>query len=247
MDFAGKTVLITGASKGIGKQIAISFAEKNANVVLNASRMSDYFTELVDYFEKQQFSYTVVIGNVADIEDVKKMFEKAAEVFGCVDILVNNAGITSDNLLMRMSEDEFDRVININLKGTFNCTKTAIRPMMKKRWGRIINISSVVGVIGNAGQANYAASKAGIIGFSKSVAKEIGKKNVTCNVVAPGFIVSDMTDALSDDIKNKYLQGIPAGRFGETMDVAKAVMFLASEYADYVTGQVINIDGGLVM
>jgi len=247
MDFKGKTVLVTGASKGIGKEIAISFAKAQANVVLNASRMSVYFEDVINYFKENKFSYTVAIGNVANVEDVKNIFEKAKETFGNVDILVNNAGITKDMLLMKMTEEEFDKVIDVNLKGTFNCTKQAIRPMMRKKWGRIINISSVIGLIGNPGQANYAASKAGIIGFTKSVAKEIGKKGITCNAIAPGFIVSDMTQSLSDELKNKYLQGVPVGRFGEAIDVANAVMFLASEYAEYITGQVINVDGGLVM
>jgi len=247
MNFKGKTVLITGASKGIGKEIAISFAKAQANVVLNASRMSPYFEEVINYFKENEFSYTVAVGNVANVDDVKKIFEKATDTFGNVDILVNNAGITKDMLLMKMTEEEFDKVIDINLKGTFNCTKQAIRPMMRKKWGRIINISSVIGLIGNPGQANYAASKAGIIGFTKSVAKEIGKKGITCNAIAPGFIVSDMTQSLSDELKEKYLQGVPVGRFGEAIDVANTVMFLASEYAEYITGQVINVDGGLVM
>jgi len=247
MDFKGKTVLVTGASKGIGREIAISFAKSQANVVLNASRMSTYFEDVINYFNENKFSYTVAIGNVANVDDVKNIFEKAKETFGNVDILVNNAGITKDMLLMKMTEEEFDKVIDVNLKGTFNCTKQAIRPMMRKKWGRIINISSIIGLIGNPGQANYAASKAGIIGFTKSVAKEIGKKGITCNAIAPGFIVSDMTQSLSDELKSKYLQGVPVGRFGEAIDVANAVMFLASEYAEYITGQVINVDGGLVM
>jgi len=175
------------------------------------------------------------------------MFTYVTEKFGKVDILVNNAGITRDMLLMKMTEDEWDSVLDINLKGVFNCSKAAIRPMMKNRWGRIINISSIVGLIGNPGQANYAASKAGMIGFSKSVAKEVGKKGITCNVVAPGFIKSDMTAALSDELKAKYLEGIPVNRFGQAADVAKAVIFLAGDDSSFITGQVINVDGGMVM
>ncbi len=247
MNFDNKTVLVTGASKGIGKAIALAFAKDGANVVLNASRKSPYFDELIAKFDEQGYSYVVAIGNVANQDDVANIFTIASETFGQVDILINNAGITKDMLLMRMTEDQFDQVIDINLKGTFLCTKQAIRPMMKKRWGRIINISSIIGLIGNPGQANYAASKAGIIGFSKSVAKEIGKKGITCNVVAPGFIVSDMTNGLSEELKTSYLGNIPAGRFGEVTDVAKAVLFLASDQAEYITGQVLNIDGGLVM
>ena len=247
MNFKGKNILVTGASKGIGKEIAISFAKKEANVILNASRMSEYLKELTEYFDLNNFSYIVAIGDVSNSDDVKNVFNIAREKFGNIDILVNNAGITKDTLLMRMSEDDFDKVLSINLKGTFNCTKEAIRTMIKNKYGRIINISSVVGIIGNAGQANYAASKAGIIGFSKSIAKEVGRKGVTCNVVAPGFIKSDMTELLNEKIKEQYLLNIPSKRFGTTKDVANAVMFLASEYAEYITGQVINVDGGLVM
>lgn len=247
MDFSQKTVLVTGASRGIGREIAIAFAKANANVVLNASRMSEYFRELIDLFDENRYSYEVAIGDVSKSEDVKRIFEAAILKFNRVDILVNNAGITRDNLLMKMTDDEWNSVIDINLKGTFNCTKEAIRPMMKNRWGRIINISSVIGLIGNPGQSNYAASKAGIIGFTKAMAKEVGKKGITCNAVAPGFIISDMTEALNEDLKEKYLLSIPLGRFGTTLDVANTVMFLASDIADYITGQVINIDGGLVM
>ncbi len=247
MDFKGKTVLVTGASRGIGKHIAETFALLGANVVLNASRESDYFKAVLDDFNKAGYSITGYACDVSDSEAVKGMFDYTKEKFGRVDILVNNAGITRDMLLMKMTEDEWDSVLDINLKGVFNCTKAAIRPMMKNRWGRIINISSIIGLIGNPGQANYAASKAGMIGFSKSVAKEVGKKGITCNVVAPGFIESDMTAALSDDLKAKYLEGIPVNRFGQAADVAKAVVFLAGDDSSFITGQVINVDGGMVM
>jgi 3-oxoacyl-[acyl-carrier protein] reductase len=247
MDFKGKNVLVTGASRGIGKRIAEAFAHAGANVLLNASRESNHFTATLDEFNKAGYSCTGYACDVSDPEAVKGMFSFAKEKFGQVDILINNAGITRDMLLMKMTEEEWDSVLDINLKGIFNCTKACIRPMMKKRWGRIINISSVVGLIGNPGQANYAASKAGMIGFSKSVAKEVGKKGITCNVVAPGFIESDMTDLLSDDLKAKYMGGIPVNRFGRASDVAKAVLFLAGEDSSYITGQVINVDGGMVM
>jgi 3-oxoacyl-[acyl-carrier protein] reductase len=247
MDFKDKNVLVTGASRGIGKRIAEAFARAGANVLLNASRESEHFTATLDEFIKAGYKCAGYACDVSDPEAVKGMIEYANEKYGQVDILVNNAGITRDMLLMKMTEEQWDRVIDINLKGVFNCTKACIRPMMKKRWGRIINISSVVGLIGNPGQANYAASKAGMIGFSKSVAKEVGKKGITCNVVAPGFIESDMTDSLSDDLKAKYMEGIPVNRFGQASDVAKAVLFLASGDSSYITGQVINVDGGMVM
>ncbi len=247
MDFKGKNVLVTGASRGIGKHIAEAFALLGANVLLNASRESDNFKAVLDDFNKAGYSSAGYACDVSDSETVKSMFNYVSEKFGKVDILVNNAGITRDMLLMKMTEDEWDSVLDINLKGVFNCSKAAIRPMMKNRWGRIINISSIIGLIGNPGQANYAASKAGMIGFSKSVAKEVGKKGITCNVVAPGFIKSDMTAALSDELKAKYLEGIPVNRFGQAADVAKAVIFLAGDDSSFITGQVINVDGGMVM
>lgn len=247
MGLNGKTVLVTGASRGIGKCIAEAFARKGANVLLNASRESDYFSAVLDEFNKAGYSCAGYACDVSDPEAVKGMFEYVTKKFGAVDILVNNAGVTRDMLLMKMTEEEWDTVMNVNLKGVFNCTKACIRPMMKKRSGRIINISSVVGLIGNPGQANYAASKAGMIGFSKSIAKEVGKRGITCNVVAPGFIKSDMTEALSDEIKAKYLENIPLNRFGDTTDVAETVLFLASEKSSFITGQVINVDGGMVM
>lgn len=247
MNFKDKNVLVTGASRGIGKQIAETFAQLGANVILNASRESDYFEAVLDEFNKAGYSCEGYACDVSDIEAVKGMFSQITEKYGKIDILVNNAGITRDMLLMKMTEEQWDSVLDINLKGVFNCTKAAIRPMMKGRWGRIINISSIIGLIGNPGQANYAASKAGMIGFSKSVAKEIGKKGITCNVVAPGFIESDMTAALSEELKVKYLEGIPVNRFGQAEDVAKAVIFLAGDDSSFITGQVINVDGGMVM
>lgn len=247
MDFKGKNVLVTGASRGIGKRIAETFALAGANVLLNASRESDHFSATLDEFKEAGYSCAGYACDVSDPEAVGGMVKYAAEKFGTIDILINNAGVTRDMLLMKMTEDEWDSVLNINLKGVFNCTKACIRPMMKKKWGRIINISSIIGLIGNPGQANYAASKAGMIGFSKSVAKEVGKKGITCNVVAPGFIESDMTAALSDDLKAKYLEGIPVNRFGQATDVAKAVLFLAGDDSSFISGQVLNVDGGMVM
>lgn len=244
MGLKGKTVLVTGSSRGIGKCIAKAFAESGSKVILNASRESEHFSKVLAEFKAAGYTCEGYACDVSDSTAVKDMFGFAKETFGSVEILVNNAGITKDNLLMRMTEEEWDNVIDVNLKGVFNCTKECIRPMIKKRWGRIISISSIIGTMGNAGQANYAASKAGIIGFSKSVAKEMGKKGVTCNVITPGFIESDMTTSLSDELKAKYLKEIPVNRFGKTEDIANAVIFLASEKASFITGQVINVDGG---
>lgn len=247
MNFKGKTVLVTGASKGIGKQIAFEFAKKGARVAVNASKQSEYLTSFLMELKTAGYEAQAFVCDVSKSEQVSKMYSRIKEAFGEVDILVNNAGITRDMLLMRMSEQDWDSVIDVNLKGVFNCTKSGVRAMMKKRWGRIINISSVVGLTGNPGQANYAASKAGVIGFSKTVAKEIGKRGITCNIIAPGFIHSDMTDALDSDIKASYIEKIPVSRAGTAEDVAGVVLFLASDAAAYITGQVINVDGGMVM
>ncbi len=247
MKFKDKNVLVTGASRGIGKRIAEAFALEGANVLLNASRESGHFSATIDEFNKAGYSCAGYACDVSDPAAVRGMMEYATDKFGTIDILVNNAGVTRDMLLMKMTEDEWDTVLRINLKGVFNCTKACIRPMMKKKWGRIINISSVVGLIGNPGQANYAASKAGMIGFSKAVAKEVGRKGITCNAVAPGFIESDMTAALGDELRTKYLEGIPVNRFGQASDVAKAVLFLAGDDSSYISGQVLNVDGGMVM
>jgi len=247
MKISEMNVLVTGASRGIGKRIAEAFALSGANVVLNASRESDYFSETMKEFEERGFSVMACACDVSDQEAVMNMQKDIKEKFGSIHVLVNNAGITRDMLLMRMSEEQWDSVIDINLKGAFNCTKAFIRPMMKQGFGRIINISSVVGLTGNPGQVNYAASKAGMIGMTKAVAKETGKKGVTCNAVAPGFIESDMTDVLPEEIKAEYLKNIAVGRFGIAEDVAHAVLFLADEKSSFITGQVITVDGGMVM
>jgi 3-oxoacyl-[acyl-carrier protein] reductase len=216
-------------------------------LAVNASHESGYLKDFISQLRKESCEAQSFVCDVSDPEQVDGMIASISEKYGDVEILVNNAGIIRDNLLMRMSEKEWDDVINVNLKGVFNCTKSCIRQMMKKRWGRMINISSVVGITGNAGQANYAASKAGMIGFSKAVAKEGGKRGVTCNVVAPGFIESEMTASLDKQIRDGYLEKIPAGRSGTAKDVADAVVFLAGDGAAYITGQVINVDGGMVM
>ena len=240
-----KVALITGGSRGIGKEIAKKFAEENYNLVIN------YISDNTDLEAlKEEFKMTKVLlikTDVANYESCENMVEEAIKEFGRIDVLVNNAGITKDTLLMRMKEEDFDRVIDINLKGTFNMTKAVTPYMMKQRNGKIVNISSVVGVIGNAGQSNYAASKAGIIGFTKSVARELASRNILANCVAPGFIKTDMTDVLSDAVKENIHSQIPLKKMGEAKEVAKAVYFLASEENTYITGQVLNVDGGMVM
>ena len=240
-----KVALVTGATRGIGKEIAKKFAEENYNLVIN------YISDNTDLEAlKEEFKMTKVLlikTDVANYESCENMVEEAIKEFGRIDVLVNNAGITKDTLLMRMKEEDFDRVIDINLKGTFNMTKAVTPYMMKQRNGKIVNISSVVGVIGNAGQSNYAASKAGIIGFTKSVARELASRNILANCVAPGFIKTDMTDVLSDAVKENIHSQIPLKKMGEAKEVAKAVYFLASEENTYITGQVLNVDGGMVM
>lgn len=242
-----KTAIVTGGARGIGRAIAIKLASLGANVVVNYSSKPEAAQEVVDIIEQNGGKAILFKADVRLNEEVEAMFNKTIEIFGSLDILVNNAGITKDNLLLRMSEKEFDDVIEINLKGTFNCIKNATKIMMKQRSGRIINISSVIGLIGNAGQANYAASKAGIIGLTKSVAKEFASRGVTVNAIAPGFIKTDMTDVLSDKVKEAILTQVPLGALGEPEDVANAVAFLASDSAKYITGQVLNVDGGMVM
>ena len=241
----GRVSIITGGARGIGKAIAMELADAGSDIVI-----FDVLDEGVDTareIEKKGRKAGFYKVDITDLDAVNSVVEKVLKEFGRIDILVNNAGITRDTLLMRMEESDFDLVIKVNLKGTFNCTKAVLKPMMKARWGRIINISSIIGLMGNAGQANYAASKAGIIGFTKSVAKELGKRNITVNAIAPGFIRTPMTEKLSDEVKESYFKLIPLGRFGEPEDVAKVVRFLASDDTGYITGQVIQVDGGLLM
>ena len=242
-----KVAFITGGTRGIGKQIAITLANEGYDIAINYRQENKELEETRNEIKKNNVKCLAVKGNIAKFEDTKSMATKIIEEFGKIDILVNNAGITKDNLLMRMKEEDFDKVINVNLKGTFNMTKNVISYMMKKRSGRIVNISSVVGVSGNSGQANYAASKAGIIGFTKSVAKELASRNILANAVAPGFIETDMTDVLSESVKESIYSQIPLKKMGKPEEVANAVYFLGSDENTYITGQVLNVDGGMIM
>lgn len=239
----GKTVLVTGAAKGIGKAIALAFAKQGCNIVLNyRSNVSD---DTIKEIEAYNVKCMPLQGDVSDFATAAEIVKKAKKEFGTVDVLVNNAGITKDMLLMRMSEEEFDSVIQTNLKGTFNMIRHVSSVMLKKRSGAIINMSSVVGVTGNAGQANYAASKAGVIGLTKATAKELAARGVTCNAIAPGFVETDMTAVLTDEQKSMMLEAIPLKRYGQVEDIANAAVFFAKN--TYITGQVLNVDGGMVM
>lgn len=244
---SGKTAIITGGSRGIGAEIARKFAADGAKVVVNYSGSQEKAEAVVADIEANGGTAIAVKANVADAESVKAMVDETMKTFGSVDILVNNAGITRDNLMMRMKDDEWDDVININLKGVFICTKAVTRQMMKQRSGRIVNIASIVGVMGNAGQANYVAAKAGVIGLTKTTARELASRGITANAVAPGFITTDMTEKLSEDVQKAMMGQIPLGRFGAPEDVAKAALFLASDDASYMTGQTLHLDGGMVM
>lgn len=247
MNFAGEVAFVTGASRGIGKAIALDLAAKGASVAVNYMGSQDKAQEVVKTIIDKGGKALAVQGNVANKEDVTAMLKVIENEFGPVTILVNNAGITRDNLLMRMKEEEWDQVLNTNLKGIYNCTKAVIRSMMKLRKGKIINVSSVVGLKGNAGQSNYAAAKAGVIGFTKSMALELAGRGIRVNAVAPGFITTDMTEKLPDELKKELLSRIPLQKFGKAEDVANVVSFLASHQADYITGQVICVDGGMIM
>lgn len=243
----GKTAVVTGASRGIGREIAVKFAKNGANVVVNYRKSEDAVREVVKEIEALGVKALAVQCDISSYSDVENMMKKCIEEFGAIDILVNNAGITKDGLLMRMKEDDFDSVIDTNLKGAFNCTKHVSMIMLKQRRGRIINISSVSGITGNAGQVNYSAAKAGIIGMTKAVARELASRGITCNAVAPGYIQTDMTDVLPEKVKDAIMVTIPLKRLGMPQDVANAVAFLASEEASYITGQVINVNGGMLM
>ncbi len=247
MQFDGKTAVVTGSARGLGKAIALKLASNGANIVLNDIPSSESLDETAEEFKKAGYKVVVTRGDVRNSEDVKAMIAAGVDAFGSVDILVNNAGITNDKPMALMSEDDWDIVLDINLKGAFLCTKFATKQMMKQKYGRIVNLASVAGRYGNKGQANYSASKAGLIGLTKTTAKEFASRGITCNAVAPGTIKSKMTDALPEEVRNKYLENIPLGRFGTPEDVANVVAFLASDDASYVTAQVIDIDGGLVM
>ena len=244
-----KVAVITGSSRGIGAAIALKLAKEGANIVLNyhSDSSKKYVDELIEKIEEYNQEVIAVQADVSKLDEAKKLIDKALNKFSKIDILVNNAGINSDNLLLRMSEDEWDKVMNVNLKGVFNCTKAAIKSMMKNRQGKIINLTSVVGIRGNAGQANYSASKAGVIGFTKSIARELAGRNITANAVAPGFITTDMTDDIPEKSKKELKDEIPLSRLGNGEDVAELVSFLASDRSDYITGQVINVDGGMAM
>lgn len=242
-----KVAFITGGTRGIGREIARTLAENGFDIVVNYREQNDLLSSLQEEIESKNVEFLSVQGDVSKYEDAERMIKEIIDKFARIDVLVNNAGITKDTLIMRMQKEDFENVVNVNLVGTFNVTKNVVPYMMKQRDGRIINLSSVVGVSGNAGQANYAASKAGIIGFTKSLAKEVGSRNILVNAVAPGFIETQMTEVLKPEIKEEIIKTIPLRRTGKTRDVANVVKFLASEDSSYITGQVIQIDGGMLM
>jgi 3-oxoacyl-[acyl-carrier protein] reductase len=241
-----KNAIVTGSAQGIGKSIALALAKAGANIVVSDVNLEEA-EKTAREIEALGRKAIAIKCNVSDATEVTELVKKAQETFPTLDILVNNAGVTRDNLMMRMEEKDWDLVLDVNLKGAFLLTKAVTRIMMKQRYGRIVNMSSIIGVMGNAGQSNYAASKGGLIAFTKSTAKEFASRNITCNAIAPGFIETAMTAKLSDEVKQNYAKGIPLGRMGSVEDVAGAVLFLVSEQASYITGQVLHVDGGLVM
>ncbi len=243
----GKTAVITGASRGIGKAIALKYASEGADIAFTDIVENEDFAETVRSLEAHGVKAKGYVSDASKLDASEQVVEKIIADFGKIDILVNNAGITRDTLLMRMTEQQWDLVLTVNLKSVFNLTKAASKYMMKQKYGTIVNMSSVVGVTGNAGQSNYSASKAGIIGFTKSIAKELGSRNIRCNAIAPGFILTDMTDKLPEDVKADWINKIPLRRGGTPDDVANIALFLASDMSDYVSGQVINVCGGMVM
>lgn len=245
--FEGKVALVTGAGKGIGKEIALELARGGAKCVINYASSATGAESVVEEIRAMGSEAMTYKCDVSDADAVQKMITDVMEQYGRIDILVNNAGITKDGLMLKMTEADFMAVLDINLKGAFNCMKAVTKPMMKQRYGRIINITSIVGIIGNAGQVNYAASKAGLIGMTKSAARELASRNITVNAVAPGFIETDMTDVLPDSVKEQLLAQIPMKKLGQTGDIANAVCFLADEKASYITGQVLQVNGGMAM
>jgi 3-oxoacyl-[acyl-carrier protein] reductase len=247
MQLKDKTAIVTGGSRGIGRAIALQLASKGASIAVNYTSNKESADRVVAEIEELGAAAMAIKADVSNSEEVENLVKEVLNKFGRIDILINNAGVTRDNLLFRMTEKEFDEVLGVNLKGAFNCIKAVSRVMIKQRSGKIVNVSSVVGIIGNAGQSNYAAAKAGLIGFTKAAAKELAKRGITVNAVAPGFIETDMTSRLPEKVKEAFIKEIPMSRPGKPEDVAKAVLFLTSEYSDYITGQVINIDGGMVM
>ncbi|NLJ58449.1 MAG: 3-oxoacyl-[acyl-carrier-protein] reductase [Tissierellia bacterium] len=242
-----KTAIVTGASRGIGAVIAKRLNELNYNLVLNYRSSTKSMEELIKSFTNKKTKNIIVKCNISNYQDAKKLIDEAYKNFGKVDALINNAGITRDNILALMTEEEFDEVIATNLKGTFNCCKHIARPMIKQKHGRVVNISSVVGLAGNPGQVNYSASKAGLIGMTKSMARELGKRNILVNAIAPGFIKTEMTDKIPEDIKKEMLKNIPLERLGDPSDIADCVEFLISDKASYITGQVLSVNGGFYM
>jgi 3-oxoacyl-[acyl-carrier protein] reductase len=247
LNLKGKTAVVTGGSRGIGKAIAMKLAALGANIVINYNSNSASVDQVIKDIEELGVKAVKIQGDVSSFEDAEKIIKTAVSEFGSLDILVNNAGITRDGLILRMKEEDFDKVIDVNLKGTFNCTRHASQIMLKQKGGRIINIASVVGIAGNAGQANYAAAKAGIIGITKSAARELASRGITVNAVAPGYIDTDMTHVLPEKTKEAILGSIPLKKMGKPEDVAEAVAFLASDSASYITGHILNVDGGMVM
>ena len=243
----GRVAIVTGGGSGIGRAVAVRLAKEGAQVAISYRSNDAAAEEAAEEVRGAGVRCETFKGDVAEPGDVKALFDGVTEAFGRVDILVNNAGVTRDNLMMRMKEEEFDEVLRTNLKGTYLCTRAAMRPMVRARWGRIVNISSVVGLVGNAGQANYAASKAGIIGFTKSVAREVAQRGITANVVAPGYVETELTGGLPEGIKDAIREQVPTGRFGEPEEVAEVVAFLAGEGVGYVTGQTLTVDGGMTM